>query len=260
MSVTTQPDRRLLVAVDMEQYSGKTNEQQYESQRTFQRVMREAAEAAGLDRVQWVTQQGGDGELAILPGGTAEPAVVGRLVRAMDRSLREHNRNLLPAAKVRLRVAVHEGLVHLDGANGYPGEAVIAVSRLVDAKPLKRALAVLPEAAVGLIVSERIFRDVVSQYLDEVRPDRFSRVLVSIPGKGFESMAWIHVPDEDVTRLGDLSDPPETSDEPPGTVDKEASGRRKRKRSTQDIKGKNVIVGSGMIARNIRNNYGYGPR
>jgi hypothetical protein len=260
VSVPTQPDRRLLVAVDMEQYSGKTNEQQYESQQTFQRVMREATQAVGLDRVHWMTQRGGDGELAILPGGTPEPIVVGGLVRAMDRSLREHNRYLVPAARVRLRVAVHEGLVHLDGENGYPGEAVVAVSRLVDAKPLKRALTKLPDAGVGLIVSERIFRDVVSQYLDEVRPERFSRVWVSFPGKGFESEAWIYVPDEDVNQLGDLSDRPATDGDAPTASPKAAPSRRKRKRPTYDIEGKNIILGNnGMIGDTIHN-YGHGRR
>src|SRR5688500_12997729 len=73
---TPTPDRRLLVAVDMENYSGKDNAAQYRAQQIFQQVMREAADELRLDRANWVTQQGGDGELAILPASASELTVV----------------------------------------------------------------------------------------------------------------------------------------------------------------------------------------
>jgi hypothetical protein len=191
----------------MERYSQRDNVLQYRAQQAFQRVMRQAADELGLDRVRWVTQQGGDGELAILPPRTRETTVVTQLTPTIDRLLREHNRGLAQEARVRLRVAVHEGLVHLDGANGYPGEAVVTVCRLVDAPLLKAALRVFPEANVALIVSDRIYRDVVRNY-HALRPERFRRVTASLPDKGFETQAWIFVPDEDVAALHDLGERP----------------------------------------------------
>jgi len=86
-----QPERRLLIAVDMERYSRRTNLQQYEAQRAFQLVLHEAATAVGLDRISWRTQQAGDGELAILPTDAREPRVIGRLVPELDRLLRRYN-------------------------------------------------------------------------------------------------------------------------------------------------------------------------
>jgi hypothetical protein len=187
----------------MESYSQRDNLLQYRAQQAFQQVVRQAAEELGLDRINWIIQQGGDGELAILPPGTSETTVVTRLTPTVDRLLREHNRGLAPQARVRLRVALHEGLVHLDGANGYPGEAVVTVSRLVDAPPLKAALRALPGANVALIVSDRIYQDVVRHYHD-LRPERFREVSVCLPDKGFETQAWIFVPDEDVTTMDGL--------------------------------------------------------
>ncbi|MDG4788154.1 hypothetical protein O7626_19805 [Micromonospora sp. WMMD1102] len=195
------PERRLLISVDMERYSRRGNLQQYEAQQAFQQLLHEAATAVGLDRVSWKTQQAGDGELAILPGDTREPQVIGRLVPDLNRRLRHYNSSRLPEARVRLRVALHQGLVHLDGANGFPGRAVNEVCRLCDARQLKRALVLFPDAGVALIVSSAIYQEVVAEYPEELRPERFQRVEVHHPDKGFREPAWICVVDEDLSTV-----------------------------------------------------------
>ena len=140
-------------------------------------------------------------ELAILPVDTPEPTVVGALASCLDRILRQENRHLLPQAKVRLRMAVHEGLVHLDSANGYAGDAVNTVCRLRDAGCLKQALAVFQDAALALIVSEPIYREVVARRYDGIRDNRFRRIFIDDEEKQFRSEAWMCVVDEDVTAV-----------------------------------------------------------
>ncbi|MEH1100757.1 hypothetical protein [Micromonospora sp. CPCC 205561] len=193
------PERRLLVSVDMERYSRRTNLQQYEAQKDFRDLLHQAAGDVGLDRVAWTTQQAGDGELAILPRDVAESRVIGRFVPELNRRLRGYNSSRVQDARIRLRVAVHQGLVHLDGANGFPGNAVVFVCRLCEAEPVKRALAAFPDAGVALIVSGEIFRDVVTEYPEEMRPERFRRVEVVHPDKGFQEDAWLCVVDEDMS-------------------------------------------------------------
>lgn len=187
----------MLVAVDMERYSGRDNVLQYRAQLAFQKIMTEACDELGFDRTDWRIQQGGDGELAILPRGTSERAVVTRLTPTVDRLLREHNRGLAPEAQIRLRIGLHEGLVHLDGSNGYPGEAIVTVCRLTDSPQLKAALRRFPRAAVALIVSGRIYQDIVRHYQD-LRLEHFQRVSAKVPEKDFEAVAWIYVPGENV--------------------------------------------------------------
>ncbi len=198
------PCRRLLVSVDIQKYSRRDNLGQHRAQQVFHDVMTEAVRAVGLGRSHWRTQQGGDSELAVLPVDTPEPVVVGALASCLDRLLRQANRDLLPQAKVRLRMAVHEGLVHLDSANGYAGDAVNTVCRLRDASYLKKALTVFQDAALALIVSEPIYREVVAQQYDGIRDTRFRRVIIDDEEKQFRSEAWICVMDEDVTTV-DLS-------------------------------------------------------
>ncbi len=194
------PDRRLLVSADMENYSGRTNVLQHRAQLAFQRIMEEATAEIGLRRVGWRIQQGGDGELAILPPGTSERVIVTRLAPVVDRLLREHNQGLRSEAKVRLRLAVHQGLVHLDGANGFPSEAIVHVSRLVDSPILKAALRRFPGANVALVVSDSLYQDVVRHYQD-LRPEQFARVSADLPEKNFRATAWIYVPGENAAGL-----------------------------------------------------------
>ncbi|WP_091301391.1 hypothetical protein [Micromonospora halophytica] len=193
------PERRLLVAVDMERYSRRSNLQQYEAQQDFKQLLKKAARDVGLDRVTWTTQQAGDGELAILPRDVPEARVIGRFVPELDRRLRHHNSSRLPAARVRLRVAIHQGMVHLDGANGFPGNAVVHVCRLCEADPVRKALADFPGAGVALVVSTEIYRDVVTEYPEEMRPERFRRVEIAHPDKDFREHAWLCVVDEDIS-------------------------------------------------------------
>jgi hypothetical protein len=189
------PHRRVVVTVDMESYSRRNNVLQHRAQKAFTRLMDDATTAVGLNRVDWQIQQGGDGELAILPAGTSERIVTARLAPVADQLLRDYNQGLAPEARIRLRLGVHQGLVHLDGANGFSGNAVVHVCRLIDSPQAKQALKDFPGANVALIVSDEIYRDVIEHYQD-LRPEQFAEVRAELPDKAFSATAWIYVPGE----------------------------------------------------------------
>jgi len=201
MSDVSDPERRLLVAVDMEHYSRRDNVLQFRAQAGLQSHVATACMEVGLNRGDWDIQSSGDGQLVVLPEGVSERAVVARLAPALNRLLRQHNNGLDPVARIRMRVAVHEGLVHRDGANGWAGEAVVHVCRLVDSMEGKQALDRFPQADVVLIVSNRIYHDVVRPYRD-LRPDQFLSVSSRVNGKEGERAAWIYVPDENAALAG----------------------------------------------------------
>lgn len=200
------PRRRVLVSVDMESYSRRNNALQFRAQQDFRSVMDEATAELGIDRPAWLQQQAGDGELAILPPDASERALVGNLTPTLDRILRQYNLGRSPDGRIRLRVAVHQGLVHLDGANGYPGEAVVTVCRLIYSPVLKDALKRrFPLANVALIVSDPIYNDVVCHYQD-LRPDLFQKVLAELKDKDFAQAAWLYVPYENAAQ-GEVEKP-----------------------------------------------------
>ncbi|MGC5662669.1 hypothetical protein ACN261_20060 [Micromonospora sp. WMMD723] len=210
----------------MERYSRRSNLQQYEAQQNFHSLLHAAATDVGLDRVTWTTQQAGDGELAILPPDVPESRVIGRFVPELNRRLRAFNSSRTPAAQIRLRVAVHQGLVHLDGANGFPGHAVVHVCRLCDARPVRQALAAFPDAGVALVVSTEMYRDVVCEYPEEMRPERFRRIEVEHPEKEFREPAWLYVVDEDMSSWPSPQEPPSPSGGPPVEPDNGAGAAR----------------------------------
>ena len=220
MGQTARPYRRLVLVADMERYSARSTVLQHEAQNQFLEVLDAAGVAAGLDRGAWRRQAGGDGEVAVLPADVDEPALLSAFLLAADRRLRTYNGPRRSHARVRLRIAVHQGLLFEDSRNGFAGDAVNTAARLVDAPVLKRALKAFPQAAVACIVSETIHADVVSGGYEGIRPERFRRVRVVLADKGFEARAWLQVVDEDVNRVDALeaAAPDAGDDAVPGAI------------------------------------------
>jgi hypothetical protein len=183
-------DRRLLVAVDAAGYGAGTDQEHFAVQSGLTAVLDAAAARANLRRDLWMKQQAGDGELAILPREEPEPVIVDQYVRYLDEALTAHNENLASRRKIRLRMAVHFGTAML-ADNGYAGQGVVAVSRLVESAPVKDALAAAPHACLAVILSRQIFDDVVRQGHVSVPATDFAKVSVRV--KEFQDEAWVKV-------------------------------------------------------------------
>jgi hypothetical protein len=151
---------RLLIAVDIEGYSGRAAGEQLRAQEELGHVLDRAAAQADLDRPAWDREVRGDGELAVLPDGVDVPQVVGGFAVELDAALIEANRRSAPAAPLRLRVALHHGTL-TTGPFGPAGDAPIVVSRLLDAARPRRQLADRREHDLVLVVSDPLYQDVV---------------------------------------------------------------------------------------------------
>lgn len=193
MSVQTQLVDRFVVGVDVEKYSVRNVRQQDETQQALDSILDTAAAAAGLDRQLWVTAPGGDGELAVLPADVDMVAVVSRFVSELDDRLGAFNEDRVPVMKIRLRVAMHIDTVKLS-AFGYAGPGLVVLSRLLDAAPLRAALASALDANLALLVSEPVYRKVVQSGLGGLRPRRFAAITVDNKAKGFRETAYLHIP------------------------------------------------------------------
>ncbi|SRR6266516_4554551 len=112
--------RRGLLGTDIDNYSARGALDQHEAQLVYEWAMQEAAKVSGLSLDQCRRQPTGDGELVVLPDGVHEPRVLAVLLTVLADRLREYNESHTPDLQVRVRVAVHHGLIHLNGATGYP--------------------------------------------------------------------------------------------------------------------------------------------
>jgi hypothetical protein len=182
--------RRLCLAADVEQYSRLDTRTQSAVQSELVRMLDEAAALTGLDRAAWARQPQGDLEFAVLPESTPEDAVLGPFVHHLAVRLRDHN--VRPAAqRIRLRMAVDTGVV-ADAALGHAGPAPVAVARYVNAPQLRAVLAALTAADLAVIVSDRLYQDIVRSGRRELDPAQYVRVHVQV--KEFGGYGWIRVP------------------------------------------------------------------
>jgi hypothetical protein len=182
--------RHLLVAVDAAGYGTGTDQEHLTVQSGLSAVLDAAAARANLKRDRWMTQQAGDGELAVLPRDEPEPVVVDQYVRYLDEALAAHNANAASGRKLRLRMAIHFGTA-MPADNGYAGQGVVAVSRLVESAAVKDALAAAPQARLAVILSRQIFDDIVRQGHVSVQAADFAKVSVRV--KEFQDEAWVKV-------------------------------------------------------------------
>ncbi|WP_059008627.1 hypothetical protein [Streptomyces specialis] len=184
------PHRRLCLAADMEQYSRLDTRTQSAVQSDLVRLLDEAATLTGLDRATWARQPQGDQEFAVLPEATPEAAVLGPFMHHLTARLGVLNARLA-APRVRLRLAVDTGVVAA-AALGHAGPTPVAVARYVNAPQLRAVLASLTSADLAVIVSDRLYQDVVRFGHPDLHPAQYVRAHVRV--KEFGGYGWIRVP------------------------------------------------------------------
>ena len=190
---------RLLLAVDVEKYSTRDARGQLRAQTDLRNILSLAAQNVGLDRSLWYEQVSGDGELAVLPEDVDVSLVVGDFTRQLETVLGEFNRARSGGRRLRLRVALHHGTL-TPGPFGPAGDAPIVVSRLLNAKPLRRVLADQQHRDVALIVSQTLYQDVVRTGFCSLDPQDFQPVRVNAKGVLYHGFVQRRVVEEEIAQ------------------------------------------------------------
>jgi hypothetical protein len=191
VEVTGQGVRRMCLAFDLEKYSRGSDADQREKQRAMMQMVERACERGALERAHWLREQQGDGELAVLPPGIDEPRVIVALWREFREGLHQYNEHANEKARLRMRVAVHEGVTYI-GENGFVGTSVNTVCRLRDSHEAKDAL----NDAAGdlvLIASDRIYHDsIYGPNAFDLPAAGFTKTVIEMPDKDFRTTAYIY--------------------------------------------------------------------
>ncbi|NBE84917.1 hypothetical protein [Micromonospora rubida] len=183
---------RLCMAADVSGYSRRSTAAAEQVQRDLVALLSLARRAAGVSDSDVTPQPQGDGQFTVLPVGIDEAVVISRLVRGLERHLRELNAGREPADRLRLRVALHRGLVKA-AANGWVGVAAVAVHRILDSPPLREALAARPAVDFVLGLPDVLFQDVIAHATRPPLPADFAPVTVDLPAKDFVEHGWLYV-------------------------------------------------------------------
>jgi hypothetical protein len=186
------PDGTYVICVfDLEKFGADNRTQQ--NRMAIRRGMHTVVETAFTQaRIPWQAsyrRDTGDGILIAVPAtGANKGAFVCELLTALTELLDEHNATH-PEEVIRLRLALHVGEIAFDSF-GPDGPGFIHVTRLIEAAPLKSALAQSVKP-LAVITSAYVHHEVVKQH-DEHAPDAYRQVTVQV--KETTGYGWIRVP------------------------------------------------------------------
>lgn len=132
----------------------------------------------------------GDGLLMVVPPVIPIEEVMRRMCLQLPQELDQYNRGSRDSAKFRLRWSGDVGPVKRD-AVGISGEVLIRATRLVDAMPIRKRMEASPGAGVGVIASDFVYENVITNVGDWVERDSWDGAEVDV--QGYRGRAWIRL-------------------------------------------------------------------
>jgi Effector-associated domain 2 len=130
----------------------------------------------------------GDGRLILAPATVPKAHFAATLPNALHDALRQYNEERPAKETIKLRMALHAGEITYD-EHGVAATAIIHACRLLDALPLKSALADSP-GTLGMIASNWFFDDVI-RHRPEHEPAAYHKIAVVV--KETIDSGWIRL-------------------------------------------------------------------
>lgn len=183
---------RTILVVDVEGFGAphRANRHRVAVRQGLNSALQRAFNSAGISWDSCYIEGTGDGALVLAPAEMPKAPFVDVVPLALVTALRQHNSTHSVEEQIRLRMALHAGEVELD-EHGVTAAAVNLTFRLLDAAPLKEALAA-SSGVLALITSGWFFDEVV-RHSRNVESATFRPVQVSV--KETTTTAWISLPD-----------------------------------------------------------------
>lgn len=208
MAHPRQAVHRTLVVVDVERFGDqrRTNFHQLAVRDGLWRALARAFDEAGIRWAGCRREDRGDGVLILARAAVPKARFTESLPDALAVALEEHNRECCAQERIRLRMALHAGEVSYD-CHGVAGAAVNLAFRLVEARPLKAALASSP-GVLAVIASSWLFEEVI-KHSPASHPDAYRPVQVAV--KETSTVGWICLPGQPAPpgqRTAGLADAP----------------------------------------------------
>ncbi|MFC0597454.1 hypothetical protein [Streptomyces palmae] len=184
---------RSVLAVDIEHSAGRGNAAFWRIREVLSAALRSSFERGGIDWEACLRDDLGDGFRVVPPPGVPKAALIHPLVPELSARLAAHNRMAGPSTRVRVRMALHAGDVRLGPSGEVTGYPLEVLARLLDAAPLRTALARAPESvAVALLVSRHFHDETVRHGYPGIDPESFREVAIN--EKEHSADAWLHLP------------------------------------------------------------------
>jgi hypothetical protein len=133
----------------------------------------------------------GDGLRLLLPADIPPTRAIEVFAGGLAAGLHEHRRKVDAAARIRLRVAFHIGLVTRHRGS-WTGSSLVVAARLVNSKPLRAALRVDDKVNLAAAVSDPMYQLVVRDRFGHIPVTCYRKIRVRV--KEYDDRAWLLVP------------------------------------------------------------------
>jgi hypothetical protein len=183
---------RTILVVDVEGFGDRhrTNPNQVAIRAGLHRVLRHAFDNSGISWQSCHWEDRGDAVFVLASPEVPKALFTTLLPHMLVAALHQHNTTHWATERMRLRMAVHAGEVNFDN-HGATAHSINLTFRLVDANPLKSALADSP-GVLALMASSWFFDEVIRQ-TNSGDWARYQPVSVAV--KETNAVGWIYLPD-----------------------------------------------------------------
>jgi tetratricopeptide (TPR) repeat protein len=196
---------RTIVGVDVERFGDRrrTHPDQIAVRDGLYQALERAFTRAGIDWERCYCEDRGDGALILVPSEVPKALLAQGVPVELAAAAADHNLARDQRARIRLRLAMHAGEIHHD-RHGVTGTAINTAFRLLEAEPLKQALAGSPGTLA--VIASRWFYEEVIRHAPACTPGSWRRVRVSV--KETREDAWVCLPDAPYLPEPDADLPP----------------------------------------------------
>jgi tetratricopeptide (TPR) repeat protein len=193
MSKLSAPVHRAILCVDVERFGDRrrTHPHQATVRSGLYAALRATFARSGISWQDCYHEDRGDGVLILVPPDVPKNVLAVSVPQELAASLAEHNQTHDRRSRIRLRVAIHAGEIQRDDY-GVVGTAINVAFRLLEAEPLRQALA--DSSGVLALIASQWFYEEVIRHDPASDPAVYRRVQISV--KETQDTAWICRPDD----------------------------------------------------------------
>lgn len=180
-----------IVATDVEKSGGRDDNLLLRMRADLRDILAGTLSRQRIDIAALTVLDDGDGFRLLLPADIAPHALVDPFLNRLGIELRAHRAAANPAHRLRLRVALHSGLLFREPSGSYTGIPLKDCARLLDAPAGRRLLADNPRADMVVLLTDAFYQDVVAGGTT-VDPAWFRRIPVQV--KETDRDGWAYLP------------------------------------------------------------------
>ena len=185
------PLHHTLIAMDVEKSGMRDDPLLVRMRADLRMIIRELLVRQRLDPDVITVEDLGDGYRLLLPAAVTPMDALDPFIPNLATELRLHRAASSAVNRLRLRVAVHTGLLHPEPGGTWTGTPMRELARLLDADAARRVLRETPEADLVLVVSQLLY-DTVVQHGYTLDPAAFRPI--RLQAKETDEKAWLHIP------------------------------------------------------------------